>query len=145
METSLFKKLAGDYTKYNLDEIEDMELLTPAQVELLQRQLEDDTGDYSNWDLLKLCFTCKALLAKCTEEQVPEVKAGQVTARHVWEGEVWEIPDCHGIATPEGKGLCACDMLKMVGEGERARVTIEVLGKPGDVLDEVPDEEERHL
>lgn len=62
MDTKLFKMLAGDYNDYNLDEVEEMEIMTIDEVNNLQRILEKDSGDYTNWDLLRLCFTCKNYL-----------------------------------------------------------------------------------
>lgn len=59
MDNKLFKTLASDYNQYNLDEIEEMEIMTLEEVGNLQGKLELGNDSYNNWDLLRLCFTCK--------------------------------------------------------------------------------------
>lgn len=61
MNIVLFKELVGDYNSYNLDEIAEMQLLTLEEVDKMQREIEIDSGNLSDWDHLRLCFTCKYL------------------------------------------------------------------------------------
>ena len=59
MDIKLFKALANDYTKYNLGEIEEIEIMTLDEVNSLLTEMERETGNHSDWDVIRVIFTCK--------------------------------------------------------------------------------------
>lgn len=61
MDIKLFKELAGDIDEYSISDIEALEIMTPDEVEEILRDTEKAGGNHSDWDVLRLCFTCKYL------------------------------------------------------------------------------------
>lgn len=64
MELELAKKIIPNINNWSLKEIEELELLSKEEIEYFLHEFEEDSGDYSNWDCMRMSVTCLYYMQK---------------------------------------------------------------------------------
>jgi hypothetical protein len=57
-ERSLMEKFIPDLNQWTSNKVKEFKLLTKENVIKLLNEFQEDTGNYSDWDCMKLCATC---------------------------------------------------------------------------------------
>jgi endonuclease I len=59
MEISEFKKYTKNLDAYTLREVDEFKIMTEQEFESYQNELENDTGNLSEWEHIRAIFTLK--------------------------------------------------------------------------------------
>lgn len=70
MDLKQFKNLTSNLSAFTAQEIDDFNYMTSDELNSYQRELENDTGNLSDWDHLRAFYTLKSI--------IDEMKPGEV-------------------------------------------------------------------
>jgi hypothetical protein len=59
MDANEFKKYTKNLNAYTLQDVEDLKIMTENELESYQYELENESGNLSEWDHLRALFTLK--------------------------------------------------------------------------------------
>ncbi|MDM5298200.1 hypothetical protein QUF51_08505 [Bacillus pumilus] len=62
MDLKQFKKLTSNLCAFTAAEIDEFNYMTSDELNSYQRELENDTGNLSDWDHLKAFYTLKSII-----------------------------------------------------------------------------------
>ncbi|MBU8573638.1 hypothetical protein [Bacillus pumilus] len=62
MDLKIFKKLTSNLSAFTAAEIDEFNYMTSDELNSYQRELENDTGNLSDWDHLRAFYTLKSII-----------------------------------------------------------------------------------
>ncbi|MCM3366028.1 hypothetical protein HKK70_08690 [Bacillus safensis] len=69
MDPKHFKKLTSNLSAFTAQEIDDFNYMTSDELNSYQRELENDTGNLSDWDHLRAFYTLKSIINSMESEE----------------------------------------------------------------------------
>ncbi|MGA4713033.1 hypothetical protein [Bacillus safensis] len=69
MDLKHFKKLTSNLSAFTAEEIDDFKYMTSDELNSYQRELENDTGNLSDWDHLRAFYTLKSIIYEVEAEE----------------------------------------------------------------------------
>ncbi|PRS48137.1 hypothetical protein [Bacillus sp. MZGC1] len=69
MDLKHFKKLTSNLSAFTAEEIDDLCWMTSEKLNGYQRELENDTGNLSDWDHLRAFYTLKSIIDEVKSEE----------------------------------------------------------------------------
>jgi hypothetical protein len=75
MELKEFKQYTKNLHAYSAEEVEELQPMTPIELEQYQHEVERDTGNLSDWDHVRAIITFKKRIRQL-ESQLTELVSG---------------------------------------------------------------------
>ncbi|MEH7195469.1 hypothetical protein [Bacillus safensis] len=69
MDLKIFKKLTSNLSAFTAAEIDEFNYMTSDELNSYQRELENDTGNLSDWDHLRAFYTLKSIIGEMKSEE----------------------------------------------------------------------------
>lgn len=69
MDLKHFKKLTSNLSAFTAAEIDEFNYMTSDELNSYQRELENDTGNLSDWDHLRAFYTLKSIIDEMKSEE----------------------------------------------------------------------------
>lgn len=64
MDLKIFKKLTSNLSAFTAAEIDEFNYMTSDELNSYQRELENNTGNLSDWDHLRAFYTLKGIIGE---------------------------------------------------------------------------------